>query len=127
MVRPFAKSILDECLDAWDAHMEVLSEPRRWTPSDIPKHLPSDYELAKRIAKLLPRKLQSSEYVWASCYNMRWTKALESLGIEQSALGLDSRVHCVVFGLRDITNRRARATTPKSDFRFYMVVEMLGS
>lgn len=127
-VRPLAKEILEECLDVWSSHTLILSEPNRWTPASAPKDLPSDYELTKKVAKLLPSQWKSSQYIWAACYNMRWTKLLESLGVEQQSPNMGSLVQCVAFVVKDGKDRQQRCQGTRSArpaFSYYIVIESL--
>ena len=118
-LKPTAQNMMETCLSSWEGHLDVLGGEKRWVPptaADV--DLPPDSELDRIMSKLVPIS-SGCHHVWATCYNMRWTKVLME--------NLDSvpAVHVVGFGVRPRKQPEDRSGEGRrsSKFSFYLCAE----
>ena len=81
-IKPVAERLLSTCLSGWYHHPTIMAQADRWTCQEIVKsHFPSEAEISKAMLKMHPHLRKTAKYVWAACYNMLYTKFLESKGV----------------------------------------------
>ena len=96
-MKPVVQAAFTKCMEGWHGHKTVLSNDLRWSQPETPPYTLDQYSLRLAIEKLDPSLRKNTAYVWAACWNSKYTKYMAHSapkvlnGSEVSVMGISRR------------------------------------
>ena len=112
LLQPVAEGLLDECLQGWNKHSEILGDATRWSKPLTIAGLLDDSTLGKAMERLVPGTKKDAAHIWGACYNMLHTKHMAAMSDSTHAYMWD---YVLVFGCVDPERRPGERTLSLSN------------